>query len=120
MLMNYMGNPLKGLNRLSQGARVTTEYLMGVLVRLSPIQDKLLQDLLQIMLSVLTHRHIDMTSLDVTASTQGSLSSLRGSQVMNRGQVVDTIKYFAVLLDQIKDKMDKEQNKKQQDNDTYN
>ena len=87
---------------------------MGVLVRFSPIPDKILQDLLRKLLSALTHRYIDFSSLDVTVSTQGSMTSLRGSQVMNRTQVVSLIKYFAILLDQIKIKMDKEEAEKKE------
>lgn len=69
---------------------------------------QVMRELLQRMLSVLTHQHVDITVMDVTLGTQSPSPLMRrttNSTIMSATQLPGLMRYFAILLDEIKEKL---------------
>ena len=90
---------------LFQGARFTTEYLFMVLVNLRPMPEDIEMDLIQRLLSTLTHQNMVVENTDVTMSTQSTASR----RTMNTGEMNNTMmlrmmQFFLRLMDLLKER----------------
>lgn len=108
-MLQYVDDPIKGLNTLERGSRQTVEYLVKFVARLQDVEEDQEKHLLQRLISILTHSpvvmetevqtpsvHIPLHTL-VTQQSTASMSSLLNQ--IKETSVPKIVRYFWRLLD---------------------
>ncbi|XP_013406069.1 protein tyrosine phosphatase domain-containing protein 1 isoform X1 [Lingula anatina] len=110
LMLQYVEEPLKGLTTLEKGPKHTLEYLAKVVTRLRPLNEEQERNLLQHLISGLTHQPVIMETdisdlhhqtLRRSLSTVSSFSSFASLNEIGESSVPKIVQYFWNLLDAV-------------------